>query len=551
MLDAILRWRPPADYDLQTLRGDVFGGITAAVVGLPVALAFGIASGLGPLAGIYGAISVGFFAAVFGGTRSQISGPTGSMTVAMAVIVTSRSDSLAEAFTIVMMAGLIQILLSVMRIGRFVAYTPYSVISGFMSGVGIIIILVQSLPFMGGTIATGGPVGAIRSWPSLLDDFNIDALGIAAVTLAVAALWPSRVSRYMPYTLVALVVGTFLGVVWLTDADVIGAVPTDLPTLQVPNLSGSFLLGAIEPALVIALVSSVDTLLTSLVADSNTRARHNPDRELLGQGLGNMVTGLIGGLPGAGATPSTVANIVAGGWTILSGIIAVTVLVTMVLLLGGYVASIPNAVLAGILIKVGWDTIDWRFVTRILHVQREHLLVMLLTLVLTVFLDLLTAVVVGMIAAAVTSARQFERLELDSVVSTPLLDQTFLGTDGTDDDADVFAARVGLVALRGNFSVASAAKMINTISVDIRDHEIVILDFSNTVYMDDSAALVMEQLIDGAMAEDVTCIVMGLTDLPATTLAALNVLRRVPEENFVEDLDGARKVAKRILAIQQ
>ena len=548
MLGPILRWRPPANYDLQTLRGDVFGGVTAAVVGLPVALAFGIASGLGPLAGIYGAIAVGFFAAVFGGTRSQISGPTGSMTVAMAVIVTSRSDSLAEAFTIVIMAGLIQILLSVMRIGRFVAYTPYSVISGFMSGVGIIIILVQSLPFVGGTIATGGPVGAIRSWPSLLDDFNIDALGIAAVTLAVAALWPNRVSRYMPYTLVALVVGTFLGVVWLTEAPVIGVVPTELPTVQLPDVSGGFLLRAIEPALVIALVSSVDTLLTSLVADSRTRARHNPDRELLGQGLGNMVTGLIGGLPGAGATPSTIANIVAGGWTIVSGIIAVGVLVAMVVVLGEYVASIPNAVLAGILIKVGWDTIDWRFITRILHVQREHLLVMLLTLVLTVFLDLLTAVVVGMITAAVTSARQFERLELDSVVSTPLLDQAFLGTKG-DDDADTFSARVGLVALRGNFSVASAAKMINTISEDIRDHEIVILDFSNTVYMDDSAALVMEQLIDGALAEDVTCIVMGLTGLPATTLTALNVLRRVPEENFVEDLDGAREAAKRILAI--
>ena len=547
MLRRIARWRPPENYTLQTLRGDVFGGVTAAVVGLPVALAFGIASGLGPLAGIYGAIAVGFFAAVFGGTRSQISGPTGSMTVAMAVIVTSRSDSLAEAFTIVIMAGMIQILLSIMRIGRFVAYTPYSVISGFMSGVGIIIILVQSLPFMGGTIAAGGPVGAIRSWPGLLEDFNIDALGIAAVTLAVAALWPSRVSRYMPYTLVALVAGTFLGVIWLTEAPVIGIVPTEWPTLQRPDLSGNFLLSAIEPALVIALVSSVDTLLTSLVADSNTRARHNPDKELLGQGLGNMVTGLIGGLPGAGATPSTVANIVAGGWTIVSGIIAVGVLVAMVVVLGGYVASIPNAVLAGILIKVGWDTIDWRFVTRILHVQREHLMVMMLTLVLTVFLDLLTAVVVGMIAAAVTSARQFERLELDSVVSTPLLDQTFLGVQGDDDD--IFAARVGLVALRGNFSVASAAKMINTISVDIRDHEIVILDFTNTVYMDDSAALVMEQLIDGAMEEDVNCIVMGLTGLPATTLGALNVLRRVPEENFVEDLESARTVAKRILAI--
>ena len=549
LLGPILRWRPPADYDLHTLRGDVFGGVTAAVVGLPVALAFGIASGLGPLAGVYGAIAVGFFAAVFGGTRSQISGPTGSMTVAMAVIVTSRSESLTEAFTIVIMAGLIQVFLSLMRIGRFVAYTPYSVISGFMSGVGIIIILVQSLPFVGGTIAAGGPVGAIRSWPSLLQDFDIDALGIAAVTLAVAALWPSRISRYMPYTLVALLVGTFMGVVWLTDAPVIGVVPTELPTLQTPDLTGDFLLRAIEPALVIALVSSVDTLLTSLVADSHTRARHNPDKELLGQGLGNIVTGFIGGLPGAGATPSTVANIIAGGWTIASGIIAVGVLVAMVMLLGEYVASIPNAVLAGILIKVGWDTIDWRFVTRIFHVQREHLLVMMLTLLLTVFLDLLTAVVVGMIAAAVTSARQFERLELDSVVSTPLLDQTFLGTEDSDDEAGAFSARVGLVALRGNFSVASAAKMINTMSVDIRDHEIVILDFSNTIYMDDSAALVMEQLIDGAMEEEVACIVMGLTGLPATTLSALNVLRRVPEENFVEDLDGAREAAKRILAI--
>ena len=534
-------------YDLQTLRGDVFGGITSAVVGLPVALAFGIAAGLGPLAGIYGAVAVGFFAAVFGGTRSQISGPTGSMTVAMAVIVTSHADNLAGAFTIVIMAGLIQILLGALKIGRFVAYTPYSVISGFMSGVGVIIILVQTLPFMGAAIATGGPVGAVRYWPNLIDDLNVGALGIGAITLAVAALWPARLSKYLPYTLLALVIGTLLGVLWLTNAPVIGDVPTDLPTLKLPDLSSGALLRAVEPALVIALVSSVDTLLTSLVADSITRTRHNPDRELLGQGIGNVITGFIGGLPGAGATPSTVANIGAGGWTVVSGILSVAILAVMVLVLGEYVASVPNAVLAGILIKVGWDTVDWRFVTRILHVQREHLMVMLLTLGLTVFLDLVTAVVVGMIAAAVTSARQFERLELDSVVSTPLLDRSFLDSEEGADEVDAFSARVGLVALRGNFSVASAAKLINTISVDIRDHEIVILDFSNTVYMDDSAALVVEQLIDAAIAEDTKCIVMGLSGLPSTTLQALNVLRRVPEDHFVDTMDEAREAANRIL----
>ena len=185
-------------YDLQTFRGDVFGGITAAVVGLPVALAFGVASGLGALAGIYGAIAVGFFAAVFGGTRSQISGPTGPMSVAMAVIVTSNADNLAEAFTIVTMAGLIQVLLGVMRIGRFVAFTPYSVISGFMSGIGIIIILIHTLPFLGSAIVTGGPLGAVRAWPDAINDVNFSALSIAAVTLAVGVVWPSRLRKFLP-----------------------------------------------------------------------------------------------------------------------------------------------------------------------------------------------------------------------------------------------------------------------------------------------------------------------------------------------------------------
>ena len=533
-------------YDLKTFRGDVFGGITAAVVGLPVALAFGVASGLGALAGIYGAIAVGFFAAVFGGTRSQISGPTGPMSVAMAVIVTSNADNLAEAFTIVTMAGLIQVLLGVMRIGRFVAFTPYSVISGFMSGIGIIIILIHTLPFLGSAIVTGGPLGSVRAWPDAINDVNFSALSIAAVTLAVGVVWPSRLRKFLPPTLAALTAGTLLSVLWLSNTPVIGEVPFGLPDVQLPDLSLSALAGAVQPALTIALLGSIDSLLTSLIADSMTRTRHKPNRELVGQGIGNLAAGLIGGLPGAGATMGTVVNIRAGGRTQVSGVLRTAILLALVLGLGKYVETIPHAVLAGILMKVGWDIIDWRFLTRIHLVQREHLLVMLITLGLTVFLDLVTAVAIGLIAAGMASARQFERLELDSVVSVPLLDRSFLGSQEDADEVDSFSARVGLVALRGSFTVASSNKLIDTISVDIRDHEVVILDFSGTVYMDDSAALVVEQLIDSAIAEDTQCIVMGLSGSPAATLKTLNVLRRVPADRFVATLDEARETAERI-----
>ena len=541
--------RSKISYDLQTLRGDVFGGVTAAVVGLPVALAFGVASGLGAIAGLYGAIAVGFFAAVFGGTKSQISGPTGPMAVAMAVIVTTHSETLAEAFTIVLMAGVIQILLGVLRIGRFVSYTPYSVISGFMSGIGIIIMLLQVLPFLGAETLTGGPKSAIRVIPDALQDFNASSFIIAIVTLAVGVLWPRRLRRVLPPTLAALIAGTVIGVLWLTDTPVIGEVPTGLPGFEIPLFDGGLLANAVQPALILALLGSIDSLLTSLIADSMTRTQHSPNRELVGQGIGNAIAGLIGGLPGAGATLGTVVNIRAGGRSRLSGVLRAAILLALVLGLGRYVESIPHAVLAGILMKVGWDIVDWRFLTRIHRVQKEHLLVMVLTLGLTVFLDLVTAVAIGLIAAGMAGARQFERLELDRVISTPLLDISFLGTDPESDDeeVDAFSARVGLVALRGSFSVASSNKLVSAISADIRDHEVVIFDFSDTEYIDDSAALVVEYMIDVAHEQDTDCIVMGLKGTPAKTLRALNVLKRVPLDRYVDNLDGARETAKLIL----
>ena len=234
------------------------------------------------------------------------------------------------------------------------------------------------------------------------------------------------------------------------DAPSIGEVPTGLPGFEEPVLSLGILAGAVQPAITLALLGAVDSLLTSLIADSMTRTRHNPNQELIGQGLGNIASGLVGGLPGAGATVGTVVNIRAGGSTRVSGALRALVLLALVLGAGGYVESVPLAALAGILLKVGWDIVDWRFLKRMHRVQREHLMIMGITMVLTVVLDLITAVAIGLIVAAMSAARQFERLQLDSVVSVPLLDQSFLaeGTDGAD--ADGFSARAGLVAFAGH-----------------------------------------------------------------------------------------------------
>ena len=536
------------NYDLETLKGDIFGGLTATVVGLPVALAFGVASGLGAVAGIYGAIAVGFFAAVFGGTRSQISGPTGPMSVAMAAVVTlAGPDNLGEAFAIVILAGIIQILLGVLKIGRFVAYTPYSVISGFMSGIGVIIIILQILPFIGQAGVSGGPVGAMQALPDAIPNIDFDAFIIAAATLAVGILWPQQLHRFFPSTLAALATGTLLGVLWLTHAPVIGEVPSGLPSIQVPQISGAFLVKAVQPALIIALLGSIDSLLTSLIADSMTRTRHNPNKELVGQGIGNTIAGFIGGLPGAGATLGTVVNLRAGGSTPVSGAIRAGILLALVLGLGQYVESIPLAALAGILLKVGWDIIDWRFITRIHRVQREHLIVMVITMFLTIFLDLVTAVAIGLIAAGMATARQLERLELDSIISVPIIDQVFFAGYRAARTMDIFAARVGLVSLRGSFTVSSSSRLITTIGEDIRQHQVVILDFSDTVYIDDSAALVVEQMIDVAITEHTDCILVGLGGVPETALRAMNAIDEVPEQNIVDTIEDAKLLALQIL----
>ena len=539
--------RLPYDYDLPKLVGDATGGVTTAVTVLPMALAYGVATGLGPIAGMYGAIVVGFCASVFGGTPARIAYPAAAMAVGMMVVLSKHADSVSEALTIVMLAGLIQIALGILRIGRFVTYTPYSMIAGFTSGIGVIIILVQTLPLLGADAARGGISGILRFWPEALFAPNLHAVIIGLTSLAICVFWPRQLGRFVPGPLPALVVGTLMAALWLRDAPVIGALPQGLPSLNMPEMASGVLLNAVQPALILALIGSINSLVASLVADSLTRTRHKSNRELVGQGIGNVAAGLFGALPGAGATTGTTVNIRAGGRSPASGVIYASVLFALVLGLGKIAEPIPLAALAGVLIKAGWDIIDWRLIKRIRHVRRDYLLVMLFTMFLTVFVNLITAIVLGLIVAAFARARESEQRELSSVISVPLLDQEFFSDDLDNADADQFAARVGLVDLRGEFSFASASQLAWLVGADIEEHEVVIFDFSNTIHMDDSAALVMERLVDAAAATNTECIVLNLSGSVGDNLNSLNVFRRVPAERFVDNLDAARELAGNLL----
>ncbi len=539
---------------LQAARGDIFGGLTAAVVALPLSLAFGVASGLGAIEGLYSAVVVGMLAALLGGSKTQISGPTAPLSVAMAVVFVDYADGdLAKALTIVAMAGVIQALLGALRLGSFVAYTPYAVVSGFTSAVGLIIIVVQVLPFFGTEVALGGALKSLREWPGAITGADPSALALGLVTLAVCIFWPAQLRKFLPPSVAALIIGTLAGVLWLSDAPTIGEVPTGLPDLHLPEMAWGDLGSALPAAVTIALLGSINSLLTARVADSLTRQSHDPNRELMGVGFANVVVALVGGVPGAGATSCTVANVRAGGRSRVSGVLCATILAALVLGLGRYVDSIPHAVLAGILIKIGFDIIDWRYLAHIHRVPRENVVVLALTLGLSIISDLVIAVAVGLVAAALTGARQVERLELDKVISTPLLDMTFLADPDADDDAldldsdDPFAARVGLLSLRGSFTVASSTRLFKTINHDMAEHEVVIFDFTDTLYMDDSAALTIGQLADTARDADTECIVMGMSGMTGTSLHALDVLRQIPADNFVESLDEARTVARRLL----
>ena len=520
----------------RNLRGDLFGGITAAVVALPLALAFGVSSGAGAIAGLYGAIIVGFFAALFGGTPSQISGPTGPMTVVVATVFSGLANTsengMAAAFTVIMLGGIFQILFGVMRLGKYITLMPYTVISGFMSGIGLIIILLQIGPFLGHP-ASADVVGSVSNFPTFFTNINPAAAGLGILTLIIVFATPAAVTRFIPSPLLALIVGTLIAFYFLPDSNLalIGDIPRGLPTLHLPAFNANQLREIIGYGLMLAILGSIDSLLTSLVADNITRTTHNSDRELIGQGIGNLLSGLFGGLPGAGATMRTVINVKTGGKTPISGMVHAVVLLTVVLGAGELTENIPHAVLAGILIKVGIDIIDWSFLRRAHHISLKATGLMYIVLFLTVFVDLIIAVAVGVFFANLLTIKSLSDIQSNRVKAI---------TNPDDDDPDLAIeekhilkqakGKILLFSLGGPMSFG-AAKTISQRMGIITNYEILILDFSDVPLLGVTASLAIENMVKDACEQKHQVYIVGAKGVVHKRLQKMKLLKFIPPHN--------------------
>jgi SulP family sulfate permease len=521
---ARLRLLAPAIPTLRSLRSDLFGGLTAAVVALPLAIAFGVASGAGPVAGLYGAAFVGFFAALFGGTPSQISGPTGPMTIVAATVFTQYAGQPAVAFTVVMLAGAFQILFGMLRVGRFVNLMPYPVISGFMTGIGCILIIMQIEPILGYP-SPSSVMNAISVLPEELRAPNWQAVVVGIAAFLICMLTPRRIGRLVPSPLLALLVGCLLAML-LDDAPVLGTIPSGTPDWQWPAVDFSQLNDMLVSAVVLAALGSIDSLLTSLVADNATRTFHDSDKELVGQGIGNLAAGLAGGIPGAGATIRTLTNIKAGGRTALSGMIHAVVLVAVVLGLGSWVAYIPYAALAGILVKVGIDVVDWRYLGRVTKAPRGDVVLMVVVLLLTVFVDVITAVAAGIVLASLTFVKESAELQVESIraIADPE-HATFF----TAEETDLFkrcSGRLLVLHLTGLISFGAASEMMRRFAT-VGSYDVLMVDLLDVPRVDGSAALALESIIRDAHDAGKEVILVGLSLSVAKLLGRLGVLDEV------------------------
>ena len=532
----------------DNLRGDIFGGLTAAIVSLPLALAFGVASGAGAIAGLYGAVCVGFFAALFGGTPTLISEPTGPMTVVMTAIVASLTAKNPElglpmAFTVVMLAGIFQILFGIFKMGKYITLMPYSVISGFMSGIGVILIILQIPPFLGQAAPKGGVLGTVQKIPELLSNINPPEAILGAITLAIIFLMPSKFKRFVPPQLLALVIGTLISLFFFQGVEIrrIGDIPVGLPTLQMPTFSAAQMITMLVDGAVLGMLGCIDTLLTAVIADSLTRTEHKSNKELIGQGIGNLVSGICGGLPGAGATMGTVVNIQTGATTALSGITRALILLVVVLWAAGLTKSIPMAVLAGIALKVGIDILDWSFLKRSHKISLKGTLIMYGVLLLTVFVDLIVAVGVGVFIANILTIDRLSELQAQEVKTITDNDDEILLSPEEKRLLNQANGRIILFYLSGPM-IFGVSKAIAREHTAMKEADVLIVDLSDVPLLGVTASLAIENAIKDAIDKGLQVFIVGATSKIQHRLERLGILAQIPPDHVLMD---------RTIALQQ
>ncbi|MFV9507848.1 MAG: SulP family inorganic anion transporter [Oscillochloridaceae bacterium umkhey_bin13] len=525
----------------DNLRGDLFGGVTTAVVSLPLALTFGVASGAGPAAGLYGAVLVGLFAALFGGTRTLISEPTGPMTVIMTAVITAMvakypEGGLAMAFTVVMIAGLFQILFGLLKLGRYITLMPYAVISGFMSGIGVILIILQLGPLLGQPSPPGGVWGTLQGLPDLIANLRPAELTLAAMTLLVLFLFPARLRRFAPPQLVALLLGTLVALVFFNEAGLrqIGAIPTGLPSLVWPTFTSDMLLTMILDGMILGLLGCIDTTLTAMISDSLTRDEHDTDKELIGQGVGNLFAGLFGGLPGAGATMGTVVNIKSGATSALSGITRALILLAVVLGAASLTEPIPLAVLAAIACYVGFNILDWSLLKRAHRISWHTTVIMYGVLLLTVFVDLIVAVGVGVFIANILTIERLSALQSEQVKAISDADDAIALSPEERTLLNQAEGRVLLFSLSGPM-IFGVAKAIARQHASIGRYQAAVIDLSRVPLLDDTISLAIENAVRDAVDSGCEVFLVSPSEQPRRQLARMTIFSMIPNDHLLDD----------------
>lgn len=519
-------------FNRRTIKGDIFGALTSTIVALPFALAFGVTSGAGASAGIYCAIITGLFASLFGGTNQQISGPNTGLTVAMVAILTSfvaqsPENGIAAAFTVVSLAGLFQILFGFFKLGKYFILVSYPVISGFTSGIGVLIILSQIEPLFG--IKLGSSFSELTFSMSTLTSPST-LLGFTC--LLVLFLWPQKYSRVVPASIIAVISATLFFVFSDVNLPVVGAISSELPSFNMPVWESSLASEMIKSALLIATLSTLDSLMTSLTVDSISNDLHDSDQELVGQGIGNFIAGLFGALPGGGATMRTVTNLRAGGTTPLSGILHAVFILAIVLWAGEYTAYMPVAVLAAILTHVGISIIDWNFLKRIHQISLFSAGLMISTMVMSVVFDLVTAVLIGVFIANLVTIRRLSEIQLDNINLCSAANAKHLSTSekqlltSMDDSVQLLniSGPIGFGVARGLKQSASKSDENKTLLIDLTDAHFVGI----------TSTIAIEEIIVGYQSQGREILLSSVCERVRNDFNKLKLLEKISTEHVFD-----------------
>ncbi len=464
----------------------------------------------------------------------------------MAIYPEDPPKALAMGFTVTMLAGLFQIIFGLLKLGRYITMLPYNVVSGFMTGIGVILIFIQIAPFLGQETPKGGVLGVIRNFPDLIANINFVETGLGIVTLAILFLYPNKLKKFVPPQLVALVVGTLISLIFLRGIEIrtiatIGEITPGLPErLYWPDFTSGNLRLMFVNGLILAMVGSIDCMLTCLVSDSLTRTEHKSNKELIGQGVANLITGFCGGIAGSGATTATVVNIQAGGRTALSGISRALVLLVVVLWAAPLTSGIPLAVLAAIVLKVGIDIIDWGFLKRVHKISLKSAGILYSVVFLTVFVDLMVAVAVGVFVANILTIARLDEMQSKAVKAiTDDDDQIFLSSEEKK-YLDLANGRVLLFHLSGPM-IFGVAKAIAREHGAIANYDVLIVDIAEVPVLGVTSSLAIENAIHEAIDERREVIVVGATGKVKKRLEKLGIKGLIPEHHWMDERLSALK----------